>query len=526
VKSASRPGDWLENPIFVKHVRSRLRRQPLAAAGVVVMVLCMCIAWAGYQLNWFFSGRAFEWLLALQGIILIVMGASQISAAVGVSRSSGVLDFHRVSPLTPTELTLGFFFGAPIREYILFACTLPFAALFLAFGVPSLHGFVELMILLVALAWLFHGLALLNALIRKGQRSARGAVGVVVFFVLFFFYAVRMGRFIPSVALFDEDGRLTFFGYSLPWLAVVLLYVASVLYFVFLAARRKMGSEPSHPLSKPQAIAALASLSVLFLGGIWAMDNDLIPEMVLLYLLVITAILLVLMVTPDRAEYFKGLWRAKKLGRSHLPWWDDLSLNRVFLVIACAIVFCIATIAWTATRFSSPGPPFPGSMSGGNLPLAIAISVLVVAYFGLAHQYFLLNFGGRGKTYFALFLFLVWILPLVAGTILAMSSSTGAFGPASQLVFSLSPIPGIAMVAAPMPAGLYEMAVQGPAITLPLLFLFVFNSLLVAARRRAFKAFVAAAAKIEMGDPTRRANSIDAARDDNVSLIEKYEASP
>ena len=107
---------WLDNPIFIKHVRSRLRRQPLAASAVVVMVLCLCIAWAGYQLDAFATGRAFEWLLVLQGVILIVMGASQMSAAVGGSRASGILDFHRVSPLTPTELTLGFFFGAPIRS--------------------------------------------------------------------------------------------------------------------------------------------------------------------------------------------------------------------------------------------------------------------------------------------------------------------------------------------------------------------------------------------------------------------------
>ena len=31
--------DWLDNPILVKHVRSRLRKQPLAAAIVVVLVL-------------------------------------------------------------------------------------------------------------------------------------------------------------------------------------------------------------------------------------------------------------------------------------------------------------------------------------------------------------------------------------------------------------------------------------------------------------------------------------------------------
>ena len=168
---------------------------------------------------------------------------------------------------------------------------------------------------------------------------------MIVFFILIFLNAMRMGRFVPSIALFDEDGRLTFFGYSLPWLAVVLFYVAYLLFFLYLASRRKMGSERIHPLSKPQAIAALASLSVLLLAGIWKNEYHGILEIVALYLLVITALLVILMVTPNHAEYVKGLWRAQKQGRSHLPWWDDLSINRVFLVIACTIVLAAATAA-------------------------------------------------------------------------------------------------------------------------------------------------------------------------------------
>ena len=188
------------------------------------------------------------------------------------------------------------------------------------------------------------------------------------------------------------------------------------------------------------------------------------------------------MVTPDRAEYFTGLRRAHKQGAAGPPWWDDLALNRVFVVIACANVLVAATLAWAAAVDPSAGPGVGGFLPS-SFPLAIAIGVVVVGYFGLAHQYFLLNFGGRGKTYFALFLFLAWVLPLVAGTILAMSSQSNDGGPMSQFVFSLSPVPAIAMVAAPSGTGVPPMAVQGPAITIPLLFLFVFNSLLISARR-------------------------------------------
>jgi hypothetical protein len=490
--------DWLDNPILVKHMRSRLRPQPLAAAMVVVFVLCICIAWAGFQLQSLASGGTFGLLLGLQSVILVVMGATQVGSAVGAARASGILDFHRVSPLTPTELTLGFFFGAPIREYILFACTLPFSLFCLAFGTPSVHGFVQLMVLLLACAWLFHGLALLNALLAKARANPRGVVGLVIFVVFFAGQlVVGMSR---SAALVDMDQRLTFYGISLPWLAVVLLHLAVVLYFIYLAARRKMGSERIHPLSKPQSIAALASLAVLLVGTIWRREQFVTLEIATLYLLVITAILLLMMVTPNLPEYDKGLWRARRMGLTHLPWWDDLSLNRVFLVIACAIVLATATFAaGGATESSSVGSG--SSQDTGSFPLAIAVGVLVVAYFGLAHQYFALRFGVRARIYFSLFLFLAWVVPLLAGSILLMASMPTSAERESQVVFSLSPVAGIGLTAMPGDARGIRTAIQAAAITPALLFVFVFNTLLVAARRQAYKAFSKVAAAEQLIAP-------------------------
>ena len=95
---------WLDNPIFVKHVRSRLRLQPTASAIVVVQALCLCIAWAGFQLGTFSNGAAYGLLLFLQLIIIVGIGGAQVAAAAGGSRASGILDFHRVSPLSRDEL--------------------------------------------------------------------------------------------------------------------------------------------------------------------------------------------------------------------------------------------------------------------------------------------------------------------------------------------------------------------------------------------------------------------------------------
>src|SRR5262245_28887507 len=275
--------DWLDNPILVKHVRSRLRIQPLVTSIVVVQVLCLCILWSGIQYGSFQSGGAFGLLISLQAILLVLMGAAQVGTAVGSARGSGILDFHRVSPVSPRALALGFFFGAPVREYVLFATTLPLALLCLVYGTPSVHGFVQLMILTIGCAWLFHGLAIINALLARPKTSSRGLVGVIIFILFFGSYSfLGLSR---SAALVDYGFRICFFGLSLPWLAVVLLYLSALLYFIYRTSVRRMASERIHPLSKPQACAAITTLAILLQGVIWKREEYLVLNNIMLYVM-------------------------------------------------------------------------------------------------------------------------------------------------------------------------------------------------------------------------------------------------
>jgi hypothetical protein len=354
------------------------------------------------------------------------------------------------------------------------------------------------MILLCAVAWLFHGLALLNGLVARPKTVSRGVVGLVVILVVFGGNVVfGLSR---AANLVDYDRRLSFFGISLPWLAFVIIYLASALFFIYLACLRKMTSERIHALSKPQALAAMAISSLLLLGGIWGQDAEPSLQLMVLYVLVITPIVLLPMVTPTQAEYTKGLWRALKLRRSHLPPWDDLALNRVFLVCACAILLATATAAWRSSLSSTSSA---GDALFAGYPLAIANGVLVVAYFGLAMQYFLLRFGARGVMYFGLFLFLAWIVPLVAGTIVMMASRYGQPPLAAQLMFSASPIAGLGQAAVGAGDMSFLKAVQGMSITPALFFTFIFNSLLVSARRLHHRAFQAAAGNSKLaGGPS------------------------
>jgi hypothetical protein len=481
--------DWLDNPILVKHVRSRLRPQPVFSSLVVLVLINLCLAYAGYELDAYKTGTIAGWIVAIQVVILTVMGAGQVNASVNGARASGILDFHRVSPLTPTELTLGFFLGAPIREYVLFAATIPFTVLCMAFGVPSFRGFLQLMIIVVTSSWTIHGVMLLNGLMSRTKTPSGGIVGIVVFVFFFFSFIFTGAQF--SVNAVENDHRLSFYGISLPWLPVVLLYQLPVLFFLLLAATRKMESQRLHPLTKPQAIVAMLTFATLILGGIWQQEGYEVYEVAALYSLAVPAMLLTLMITPSQAEYAKGLRRARKQGKTRLPWWDDLSVNWTSLVVLAAIVLAAGTIAGTAAV--GPHDPWMGNRGMGPYPLAVAAAVLTVAYFGLALQYFQLRHRGRSIMYFGLFLFIFWLLPLLAGWIQALAMRPMSSSEAGYPIFALSPVAGIGMIATISDRPI-AYSVQAAALTPILLFTFVFNYLLVGARRRIMQSVFAATA--------------------------------
>jgi hypothetical protein len=115
------------------------------------------------------------------------------------------------------------------------------------------------------------------------------------------------------------------------------------------------------------------------------------------------------------------------------------------------------------------------------MPLAIAIGVLVVAYFGLALQYFQLSFPKFGVNFAGLFFFLAWGLPIIIGAMFASGPPISYH--ASRIIFAISPITGIALSATP--GSDPEIAeIQFAALCPTLLFAFIFSGLAVSARRR------------------------------------------
>jgi hypothetical protein len=470
--------ELIDNPIFMKHWRSRMRPGQWLPTAATVIVLCLLIGWGGWVLGGFVNGGTFGATLALQTILFVLVGASQVSASVQRARASGILDFHRVSPLAPLTLALGFFFGAPIREYVLFALTIPLALFCVASGEPGFLVFVQIETCLLLVGWFLHALALSNALtLRKptAASTAGGIVGVIV--VVNVFAAPITAGFMQATILLRESPTIQFFGISIPWLAFVSIYILPITAVLLVAATRKMRSERAHLLSKPQAVGCLLLLTVLALGAMGNMISFEYAPLVVLYFLVAVSILLSPTITPSAGEYVRGIRRAAKIGRPRPRFWNELALNRIVLALYCVIVLVGSTLAWSISREALRAA---GASQQVSFSLAIPIGIFVVAYFGLAYQFFALVVPRRAGALMGLFLFLVWLVPLVAGAIVAAAGGGKEF---PIVAFSLSPIVGIALSVGigDHPFGqLPQIAALGPAIG----FAFLFNNLVVIMRRR------------------------------------------
>lgn len=466
----------LDNPILIKHVRSRLRRAALVPWLITIVIMSICIAWAGFSIPWLRPQGALTAILGLQILILAIGGSQQVGGSVGGARESGILDFHRVSPQPPLWLAVGYFLGAPIREYLLFASTLPFAAAIAMNGFAGLSGLIELEIPLIFACWIFHAIALLTALASKKPKGASkgGGIGGLIVFLIFLGQPIGYGLWYASGPLHQDLHLLEFFGRKFHWFVYLLIFEIPILSFLFIAAARKMRADKSHAYSKVLAIGCLATMTLLGLGGLWAIRG--VPYLVIgvLYGTVFLALILSVTITPDRNEYIRGLRRAERRNRHRPSPWEDAGTNRIALFVLAGVVLIGTTIAWEAIEGRPVGGP-------GQYSQTIAIGVLVVAYFGLALQYFRLRFPKVAGSLFALFLFLAWGLPIITGMI-----ALGAFGASpkiGQAVLATSPLIGMALSANAIEltgSDTIRLFALAPAVT----FAFGFNFLMVAVQRK------------------------------------------
>ncbi|MDA0589545.1 MAG: hypothetical protein O2820_12695 [Planctomycetota bacterium] len=454
-----------DNPILIKHIRARLRRPQATYLAIVVLSLCLCIMWAGWYGNGLDNGVIFSLMIFGVGAVLQLGGTSQVASSISQTNDSGILDFHRVSPLSAHTTTIGFVLGGPIREYMVAAIIWPFALFCAVLGDPGILGFASISIVMLTTTLLFHMMSM-NAGILSKRGKTRGANMGLAFMIILASgstASVTAGLPIPGLltvgpAYAEAMGQLegprvqlpTFFGLGLPMFVQSLIYQLPVIVFLTIPVVRRMRSEQASLYSKPAAIACLAAISFLNLGGI-VNHPKLQPEHfipMLLYASVLVSLLLTMAVTPAQGSYMNLVRRSKKQNMLKPSLWLDESSNR-------AILFVFASFTWATVQVVDT------FLAKGQLKSEFLImtgtAVCVIVYFGSAAQFFALKYGRKSKAMLLMFLFFFWLMPLILAALVAatIDPDTGLAVAAFSPIYGIGSASMIGLVAAAALAGVF-----------------------------------------------------------------------
>jgi len=446
-----------ENPVFTKHLRARLRPQHLLPLAIIVAVLCGCVMWAASTApRWNAEDYAkgmFGFLVFIQAVILLLVGTYQVNTSVGTARTSGMLDFHRISPQRPDVLAVGFLLGGAIREWILFAITLPFSgALALMSGMEPL-AWLLVILQFVVCALLYHAAALVSGLVFSEGRG--GAVLIIILLVFLSMvgplkpvtyltiYPAVLAALGTDTSPFNVHG---FYGLKASPVLVAMLHQIPLLLFLLIAAERKMRHDLAYAYSKPLSVAFFAVIAAIALGDAvplpravheWYGSDLNVGAPALCYALFAAGLLLALAVTPGAGDFVKGLRHARKLGMAHASLWSDLAPNWAPL-LSFGGVFMLAAIAGVHLLTNS-------DVDTQRLLYAAATGACAVIFFGAAKQSFDLVFRKHARLYLVLLLFFLWGVPLLLGMMLSILQPYPESATA-RAMFSVTPLSGMGIV--------------------------------------------------------------------------------
>jgi len=178
------------NPLFWLHLRigGSARTNVIIAiafTAVVIVFASISLYVAGMEAGPRGAAQAYArvnavWLVIMtvaQGVFLLLLAPSAIRRAVQRDFDSGMIESHRLSPMSNLKIVLGYVTGAPIQALMLYALSLVFGSYFATRYALStgLGGAIGLRVTLSA--WCFaQGGMLVLALGHDRVRSGTGAV--------------------------------------------------------------------------------------------------------------------------------------------------------------------------------------------------------------------------------------------------------------------------------------------------------------------------------------------------------------
>ncbi|MCF7674523.1 MAG: hypothetical protein K9M97_04210 [Akkermansiaceae bacterium] len=474
------------NPIFRRYCQSRLR---LRGMGITILLTVLVAGFlvaiaAAVRTRGDFSpvdsarGPIIP-LLVVQGLILFVLGTAQVAGGMTAERDEGVIDYQRLIPMSPLAKVMGYLFGLPVREYVMFLATLPFMAWCLWQGEVSWRVWLPLYTAFFTSTLLYYLTGLVTGTVVRNRRWAfLISIGLVFalytvipqmsrFGLVFFKYlttspvfaealpgilpkdagavVATVQRLLPTVKFFNLDFSETVF----------TLFTQGGLILTFLVSLcRKWRRDESHLLGKIWALGFFIWVQVLLLGNalpliepgnlfpsrefnrMMRLDPNWQPAVMeamalsAIYGLLTLGMLHVIssMITPTVDRQIQGWRRARKLGHPRIPWLTDAGSGWWFslaMALAGGVGWYIFTRAVVESRWF-PGQVVPLQVLGYFTALLFGV--------GVGFQALLETRGGPVARLTAI---LVGVVPLMVGAVFCVIGET--FYPIGVWVIGISP---------------------------------------------------------------------------------------
>jgi len=483
-----------ENPIVWRQFKSRLRTSAILQCLLVLITAAFItlITYAGldrFSVDKLQAARAgIIPLLILQGLILMLAGTGRVTSGIIHERVTGTLDYTRLAPMPPLRKVVGYLFGLPVREYVLFLITVPFMSFLLIQGQIPAAVIVPVYLVFFSSVLLYHLIGLVFGLVLKEWRmSVLFTQGVVILinlilpafstlgFPLLQYLSVRpvvaakIYPYLPVSSSFREQGteaffssNVAFFNLSISTTLFTLLLQGVLIFTLGLMVYRKWENAFNKSLGKLYAMGLFVGLQFFCIGTLWpnlveSVNSDLARgllgtnisrnELAILLPLVFTyfslfcVCWLLYIVTPTHDEYRSGKLLDRKLRRSGkkcLPLLNDKSS-----ALVTAVVFAVATFVFIvfiqATFADTQYYQGKGLFSAESMRLAVA-AVMITFYFHIALEALEIQKMG-------VLLVILWIVPVLLAILSGVAFGVelnwayiAALSPIALVAFSILPL--------------------------------------------------------------------------------------
>ena len=441
-----------ENPIFLTQKRLVHRTGVLAAVLIAALIglslLSGLIAYLTAPASFGFyspqeAGKVFyAWIIGVEILVLIIGGFSRTSKVLADERKAGLLDSNRLTPLKPSQIVIGYWFGPPLRELYMSAMLAAIGLVIVLLGQLPLMLWLETQVLIASTA-LFLGLlaVLIGLVVQRPQNSAIIPAVLIILLPLFSFIMPKfmLSNFLlpvfPIVNLFDNgefadtssvrdwSGWPEIFGVVISPTLLSLGLQIVIGFFLWRAAVRKTAKPFQAPLLRWEAAVLFGILAFAQQGLMWGIwrghfphisdgthnfsdEAPMLPIVHCATLLLGTIALAFASPQPERVRV-----EALRTGVGNLPLVfsrSALPFALVLLALGGAALFtqCAAAISSTWTIFA---------VAAGNLLDFFLIFVLLL-------EYCRLRFGRRANGFVSLWLFVLCVLPFILAGVFSESA--------------------------------------------------------------------------------------------------------